>query len=648
MFRNTRLMIFCTAIGAALVLAAGCATPVGVRRVGIEQAYQQISANAFTGPALSDDTRAVLRRYGLLELYGNKPISAINELYSIACSNAAPEVLFALSETSYGAARQFERATWVRIDDWSSHSTTSATNQMIAASRAARAYDFASAIYAYFFLFPPGADTVNSYDPRFRIACNLYNCGLAKALKPPGSDRVEVRSRVLNLPMGKVTLESSRPGFPWTEKQFHEFVAADEFIVRGLSSRTREPGLGVPLIAIPDRAAFGDRWPPYYAETVKVPATAFLKLHGTVRDMAGDGLKASLELYCPYNETKATVNGHPVPLEIDLTAPMAYNLEGAKMWQTEFGQFFSAIQMIKTSIYLPQPYEHGKIPVVLVHGTTGSPARWAEMCNTLEADPVLRTRYQFWYFIYNSGQPVVYSAMLFREGLDSVVKQLDPRGEDPALHQMIVIGHSQGGLLTRLAVVHSGDRLWANVTDKKFDDMKMSPEARALLRRTMFFEPSPYISRVVFLCTPHRGSYRIRNLMQKLVAWMVDLPSDVRRAGGDLMTRNSEALPRNVRKSMPTSVDNMKPGSPFVHALDGMEFKENVKMNSIIAVLPGQAVATGNDGVVSYDSAHIEGVESECIVRAGHSCQGEPAVVEEVRRILVDNLPPAGTTSKPE
>jgi pimeloyl-ACP methyl ester carboxylesterase len=625
-------------IGVVLLLVAGCASPIGVKRVGINEAYRQINANALISRTLSDDTRTVLRRHGLLELYNNNPDAAVNQLYAIACAGASQEALFALSEASYGAARQFENSTWVRIGD-----------SLVAGPRAARAYDFASAVYAYLYLFSPGTESSASlYDPRSRLACNLYNCGLAKALKAEGSDRIELRDQLLNLPMGKVALKVSRPGFPWSERQFHEFIAADEFVVRGLSSRARERGLGVPLIAIPDRAAFGDRWPAYYTEGIKVPATAFLKLHGTIRDMTGDGLQATLELYCPYNETEAKVNGQTVPLEADLTAPLAYGLEGSGVWHTEFAQFFSSQQIIKTSIYLPQPYEPGKIPVVFVHGTTGSPARWAEMFNTLQSDPVLRLRYQFWYFIYNSGQPVVYSASLLREGLTHVVGDLDPRGEDPALRQMVLIGHSQGGLLARLAVVSSGNRLWANVTDKGLDEVKLSPDTRALVKRTMFFEPSPYIHRVVFLCTPHRGSFRIRNLLQKLMAWLIELPDEVARAGSDLFTQNSDALPAEVSKGIPTSVANMKPGSPFVQALDEMPFGKDVKVNSIIAVLPGMPVSSGNDGVVAYSSAHLDGAESEFVARAGHSCQEDPSVIEEFRRILLQNLKTTDSTAKTE
>jgi len=49
-------------------------------------------------------------------------------------------------------------------------------------------------------------------------------------------------------------------------------------------------------------------------------------------------------------------------------------------------------------------------------------------------------------------------------------------------------------------------------------------------------------------------------------------------------------------------------------------------------------VEEGDDGVVEYKSAHIDGVESELIVRSGHSTQATPATIEEVRRILLLHL----------
>jgi hypothetical protein len=65
---------------------------------------------------------------------------------------------------------------------------------------------------------------------------------------------------------------------------------------------------------------------------------------------------------------------------------------------------------------------------------------------------------------------------------------------------------------------------------------------------------------------------------------------------------------------------------------------EPIKAHSIIAVKGDDIPPAGGDGVVKYTSAHIAGVESELVVRSGHSCQGNPVTIEEVRRILLKHL----------
>ena len=60
--------------------------------------------------------------------------------------------------------------------------------------------------------------------------------------------------------------------------------------------------------------------------------------------------------------------------------------------------------------------------------------------------------------------------------------------------------------------------------------------------------------------------------------------------------------------------------------------------HSIIAVLGEGPVSGKTDGVVAYESAHLDGVESEKVVRAPHSCQAEPDTILEVRRILREHV----------
>src|SRR5215467_13358650 len=111
-------------------------------------------------------------------------------------------------------------------------------------------------------------------------------------------------------------------------------------------------------------------------------------------------------------------------------------------------------------------YRPGRIPVVFVHGTASSAGRWGDMVNDLLDDPRIRDRYQFWFFTYDTGNPVLYSASLLREALSDAVRKLDPKGTDPALSEMVVIGHSQGGLLAKAMVVDTGDRVWDAIAYK--------------------------------------------------------------------------------------------------------------------------------------------------------------------------------------
>jgi pimeloyl-ACP methyl ester carboxylesterase len=289
---------------------------------------------------------------------------------------------------------------------------------------------------------------------------------------------------------------------------------------------------------------------------------------------------------------------------------------------------------------LIQPYEPGRIPVVFVHGTASSPVWWAEMLNTLRADPIIRKRFQFWFFQYNSSQMILLSAAELRDTLTNMVKQLDPEGTDPALRQMVVIGHSQGGLLTKMAAVAPGDKLWKNISDKGIDEMDATESLKNLARRMFFFEPLPFVKRVVFISTPHRGSFLTKDWVKSLVRTLVSIPLDIMTLDPKLFTQLTDqlTLPSYMRNRIPSSVDGMSSDNPVIQTLVTIPLAPGVKGHSIVAVLPGMEIKTGNDGVVEYQSAHVEGVESEFIVRTGHSCQGHPFTIEEVRRILMEHL----------
>jgi hypothetical protein len=200
---------------------------------------------------------------------------------------------------------------------------------------------------------------------------------------------------------------------------------------------------------------------------------------------------------------------------------------------------------------------------------------------------------------------------------------------------MVLIGHSQGGLLAKMTAIDTGSRLWDQLSTKPLDELRLQPETRELLRQSLFLEPEPFVGRVIFIATPQRGSYLAEYSLGRFVAGLVRLPFNLLRASGDIVTNNPDAFRFDPTRTRFGSVYGMTPGSPLITGLAEVPVAPGIPAHSIIAVRGDGPVEDGSDGVVRYQSAHIDGVESELVVRSGHSVQANPQTVLEVRRILL-------------
>jgi pimeloyl-ACP methyl ester carboxylesterase len=291
-----------------------------------------------------------------------------------------------------------------------------------------------------------------------------------------------------------------------------------------------------------------------------------------------------------------------------------------------------------TGLSLLHPYERGKVPVVLVHGLWASPWSWHQMIAALRADPAINAGFQFWTFGYSTGDPIPYSAHLFRRDLDEVRQKLDPGKADPAFDRMVLVGHSMGGLLTKMIAVESGDHLWHVVSPRPVDEMIGRPDDLKLLRSGLIFGAHPSVRRVIYIATPHRGSRIDQGSLQKLGTRLIRLPDPLRAAHDRLVAENPPSFFREYfRRGLPTSVDELEWGSPILTGLAELSHSPAVKVHSIIAVRPESPPDHRTDGMVSYESAHVADVASEKLVAAGHLCQDHSEVIGEVRRILVEH-----------
>ncbi len=611
------------AIALALAFATACATsPIGARRMDMRAVHRALTASAVSTGKPSAPTAQVLHRLGLFERFARDPGGVLRELHDGLAPSGDQDRLFALAELSFLRGER-----------------TADPERLLAAS-----------VYAYAFLFPgDAAPPPDPFDPRLRVASDLYNRSLTGAIfqaKPePGEDVVVVR-----LPFGAVELQ--RPStFTWAGYELGDYEAAADFEVRGRRNRYRQRGIGAPLAArLHEREEGGERPPGQdrVPNGLMVPVTALLRFEDPRAGIAEGRLRATLEVYSQDDVREVTIDGRRVPLEFETTSSLALSLRDSQLWDFEQRGFFSGDFApwrgeIDDGLIMLQPYRPGLIPVVLVHGTASSPGRWADLVNELANDARIWERYQLWLFVYNTGNPVALSGGSLRRALENVVQELDPEGVEPALRQIVVIGHSQGGLLTKLTSVESGNRFWELVSDQPIDELELAPETRELLEGALFVSPLPFVRRLVFICTPHQGSYltvlRFAGLQPaRLISGAVRTPGFLLGATADLLGASGDdsRLQRSLER-IPTSIDNMTPGNPFLVTLASLPIAPHVSYHSVIAVRGDGPPEEGDDGVVEYESAHIEGAESELVVRSGHSAQSHPATIEEVRRILLEH-----------
>jgi len=598
-----------------LVLALACSgcfgAPVAIKRLSPRDASRAQAASILTTDELSRETEVVLRRHNLQALYAADPRAAIQRLHvQVADDSDDNAGLIALAEMSLKVGEDEE----------------------------ARDYALAAAVYAYAYLFPNEAAPpwAKSMDPDVPLAADLYRRALVAAFRSDDGRRVVFRAGAYPLPFGSLAVRFDEQHLLWGDLRLVDLEPAAEIEVVGMKNRYRQPGLGAALTASTEPAA-GDPGDRLTGKALHVAVTAILRLDQARQQLRGDQLTGLLEIY-PTNDVRtAVVSGVPVPLEAEPTVALASSVVQSHLWDTELSAFLGNLLNVREPSRLGaiEPFHRGRIPVVFVHGTASSPMRWADMVNDLQADPVLRDRFQFWFFTYDSGNPIAYSSMLLRQALSEAVARLDAQGIDPCLQNMVVIGHSQGGLLTKMTAVDTSDQLWANVSSKPFDQAKLSEASRTLLKDALFVEPLPFVKRVIFVATPHGGSYLAGpQFVSRLAAWMISMPKNLVGVTADVVGLSDATSGYMQLQRIPTSIDNMSPGNGFIKTLRRIPVAPGIAAHSIVGVDGGGPVASGGDGVVKYESAHIAGVESEFVVDSPHSMQSHPDVVNEVDRIL--------------
>lgn len=440
-----------------------------------------------------------------------------------------------------------------------------------------------------------------------------------------------------------------------------EIEAIEAFCPPGDRRITRQHvrnGFGVPVVVRVKRAAAGGAAAEFAADRQSIAATAVLRfampggenfLEKFAGSLSRDHAPAILDLANPVEIAAVHIGPARPHLAADLTMPLLDMLAGMpKASVVGFLQPFSSSDSAPRLEFL-EPRQPGRIPVVFIHGLASDEGTWFDLINELRTCPTFHRRFEPWVFRYPTGAGFMLSSASLRRQLRTAVARLDPDCTDASLDNLVLIGHSMGGLHAKMQTVSSGTSMWGAIAKRPLAEVRARPEIRQLLSTTYFFEPLPFVKRVVYIATPHHGSMLASLGVGRIASLTVQPPPIPAAIHREAVTMNPDLFWPDFEKRVPTSLDILEPSSAALKALESLRPPCWVTTHSIIGNAHASLVSGGDDCVVPVESAQTPGVVSELIVPASHTkVHHHPETVAEIKRILRQHLHETGMPAASE
>lgn len=485
-----------------------------------------------------------------------------------------------------------------------------------------------------------------------------YNANLAKLLTTAQRFRRLDPVAGLHVVQGDraLTVPVELHGFAWKAEDFNEFeVVGDDYRLNGYTRKVRSEGVGVPLIVRRCRAE-EER---FFRNGQPFSATAVLRMRPTEVVLSDDATSTAttspapcahefvLEFYDPAHCRQLAGADRRWVVAGDLTAPFAWIA-----WVEPNSPVKAFLRPDgaagKAQLLMIEPYQCGKIPIVFVHGLASDPTTWLTQIHALRTQPWFRERYQAWAFRYPTGMPFLGGAAQLRRELQAAVALSPGAAEDPAVQQMVLVGHSMGGLVSKLQVAESGTDLWDSAANRPLDAIHADTADRERLREVFFFAPLPFVRKVVFIGTPHRGSSMASRAVGRVSSWSAHMTAQTDERHRRLVADNPDVFAPWIKRKVPTSVDLLEPDHPLLCAVEKLPVSPAVELHSIIGVADTTGSDAPGDGVVSLASARYSGTASEKHVSETHRDLLQAATTSmELERILERQLRDLGIDPNP-
>ena len=415
-----------------------------------------------------------------------------------------------------------------------------------------------------------------------------------------------------------------------------------------VSRRHLRDGFGLPVVVRLDPRRLGGPDERFAPDRQSLAATAVLRFdmpggENALEKFSGpvyrDHAAAVLDLANPVEIAAVKIGPVRPRLAADLSAPLLDMLGG--MPRSGLEGFLQPFGLTETQPRLEflEPHQPGRIPIVFIHGLASDEGTWFDLINELRAWPEFHRHYEPWVFHYPTGSSFLQGSADLRRELTTAIAALDPDGRDPALKRLVLVGHSLGGLHAKLMVVDSGTEVWGSIATVPFAEIRLPPKARPVIQRLAFFKPLPFVKRVVFIATPHRGSILASLGIGRLASLAVREPAEIAAIRQQAVALNPGVLRPEYANRVPTTVDLLRPSSPTLQVIDRLRPACWVAVHSIVGDIHPSLTGGRDDCVVAVESAHTPYALSEICVPAKHTkVHHHPLAVAELERILRQHL----------
>ena len=644
----------------SITLLSGCQV-VSVKQQAVNVTIANERNSILMQDKLSEASLNVLSMSGReAKICMDQPTSCVNELKMI------PEIvdeqfLSTASELYLAKAMQLDKSSACTVSSITKHRSEDHQRQT------QQTYDDCqteqlkmldkSIRYSYAYLFKTKRKPIDRiFDNRQVQIRDFYNQAIAKLVTisaqrssvKKATDSVKIGNSIYNINLDQYQLLKN--------KELDRFISSYNLNFSGLRTINRRDGFGSEFVAVfpaseeksnnkyildPLNASYQTSINPNIHKARYLSATIVARpVKAESVDDIINSPNITVQVMDPYRTENVDIAGKSYPLAANFSAPyglwLAENNLGAAAYLSLIDR---EERLTMPHLYMLEPYNPNKKVIVLVHGLASSPEAWIALTNDIIGDSILREHYQVWQVFYSTNMPILESRFQIYALLKQAFGGLNPN--DPADKDAVLIGHSMGGIISRLLVSN------ADISQSALS--MMSPYQQAKLKKhpivseRLKIQPITNFDRAVFMSSPNRGTDFADLWFTRAARKIIKLPGAFLGAVTDTITNQDidakDILTRIDKGLIQNGPSDLSHKSKFMALTEDINPPKGFVFHSIIGnKTNSKDPDVMTDGIVPYKSAHLDGATSEVIIKGGHSIQETPEAVLELRRILRQHL----------